>query len=133
MSKRPRDEKDDHNNSREQNEGYKPKAITCIYPSCANERFTNYLEYEHHIITHHDYECEECHRQFPSNSILNHHIDENHNPILAIKQERGAAIYKCFSDTCHQIFHTQEQRQLHMIKTHNYPPEYPFNIINRGI
>lgn len=129
MAKRPRDDTIDNESSiRGEN-----RIIECPFLPCNNKVFATYLEYEHHIITHHNYECLECQCIFPNSTLLNIHIDENHNPIAAIKQQRGESIYKCLSDNCSQLFLTSTLRQQHMIQTHNYPNEYPFYIINTGI
>ncbi|CUM64295.1 uncharacterized protein PRCAT00001893001 [Priceomyces carsonii] len=112
--------------------------MTCDLPSCPSNSilFSNYYEYENHIVTSHNYICIECKRKFPSEYFLNLHIDENHNPLLKIKQEQGTKIFKClqYSDEgCKRFFSTPKKRRLHMIDKHHYPKDFDFGVINNGI
>ncbi|KAK6460132.1 hypothetical protein DFJ63DRAFT_264065 [Scheffersomyces coipomensis] len=109
--------------------------IVCNTPPC-NENpiiFSDYAAYENHITTNHTFLCEACHKRFPSQLILNIHIDENHNPFNKIKQENGEKVFKCFAIGCTKLCRTPKNRRLHMIEKHNYPKDFKFNIINRGL
>jgi len=109
--------------------------IVCNLPPCdVNPRsFADYGTYEHHIITYHDYICKECHRRFPSKMFLDIHIDENHNPFMAIRQQNGDKIFKCFVLGCSKVCSSPKKRRLHMIDKHNYPRSFNWRIVNDGI
>lgn len=109
------------------------QTIYCNFPPCIQLEFTNYQEYESHVVSTHDYICESCQKPFPNQHFLLLHIDEHHNPLLQIKRDRGDRTYGCFNETCQETFLNPNDRQTHLIEIHNYPKDYPFDIINNGI
>ncbi|EGW30350.1 uncharacterized protein SPAPADRAFT_143393 [Spathaspora passalidarum NRRL Y-27907] len=129
--KRPREEQENSNNNNNIG-GSNHVAITCTLPPC-DEKFQNYNEYEHHIITFHDNVCTTCHRNFPNDHYLNLHIDEYHNPFIQISHERGNAVYRCLVANCPDMFVSSSEREQHLIRAHSYPSDFQFDIINTGI
>ena len=51
--------------------------------------FSTFEEYSVHYQQNHLNRCSECGTNFPSDHYLQLHIAENHDPIVAIKRERG--------------------------------------------
>ncbi|KAK6203412.1 uncharacterized protein RJT21DRAFT_82439 [Scheffersomyces amazonensis] len=132
MNKRKREDEVSHIDSQRKVED---DGCVCNIPPCHLNPilFKDYLAYESHITTNHTFICQQCHRRFPSNSILTLHIDENHNPFLKIKQERGDKVFRCIESECSKVCRTPKTRRLHMIEKHNYPKEFRFDVINRGL
>lgn len=115
------------------NDAISTQGIYCNYYPCTQLVFTNYQEYEHHVVSTHEFVCQSCQKKFPDNHFLLLHIDENHNPLLLIKRDRGDRIYGCFNETCNESFLNPRDRRAHLIEIHNYPIDYSFDIIDRGI
>jgi hypothetical protein len=51
--------------------------------------FSSYDDYEVHYQQAHVNRCTECARNFPTDRFLNLHIEENHDPLIAARRERG--------------------------------------------
>lgn len=51
--------------------------------------FSSYDEYEVHYVQAHVNRCSECGKNFPTELFLNLHIEENHDPLIAARRERG--------------------------------------------
>lgn len=51
--------------------------------------FRTYDEFESHYSKDHSHRCLECHKNFPSGHLLNLHHEECHDPLLALKREKG--------------------------------------------
>ncbi|KAL1853761.1 hypothetical protein Plec18170_005153 [Paecilomyces lecythidis] len=51
--------------------------------------FASYYEYEVHYVQAHVNRCSECGKNFPTELFLNLHIEENHDPLVAARRERG--------------------------------------------
>lgn len=107
--------------------------ITCLLPPChQNPRHFNlYLTYLHHMTTNHDYTCEECHRKFPLMTLLEIHIDECHNPFIAIAGDQEKPVYRCFE--CCEKFTLPSDRNQHMVDKHHYSLRFKFDIVTKGI
>ncbi|CAX41009.1 zinc finger protein, putative [Candida dubliniensis CD36] len=143
MSKRVREEEEEEEEEEEaeteaeENSPYNrptgDQLIFCNYHPCLNSAFENYQQYHLHVLSTHEHTCESCQKVFPNKNYLSLHIDENHNPLLQIKQERGDKIFKCYTETCKAVFSNTKEREDHLIDVHNYPMNYPFNIVNDGI
>lgn len=107
--------------------------ILCDLAPCTATPFETHLQYTAHLKSVHHHRCLECNLLFPSNDILQLHIDENHNPLLLVKQERGEKIFRCVSRGCDKVCSTPKNRRLHMIDKHGYPRDFKFDVINRGM
>jgi len=51
--------------------------------------FQTYEEYEAHYAKAHLNRCLECHKNLPSEHLLNVHFEECHDPFVAVKRDRG--------------------------------------------
>ncbi|RSL51999.1 hypothetical protein CEP54_011121 [Fusarium duplospermum] len=51
--------------------------------------FKTYDEYEVHYNKSHTNRCLECRKNFPSEHLLNVHIEECHDPLVTVKREKG--------------------------------------------
>ena len=63
-------------------------AMNCLLHS-QKLTFSTYDEYEAHYNTSHLNRCLECKRNFPSARLLSVHIEDSHDPLVALKRERG--------------------------------------------
>ncbi|KZT59420.1 hypothetical protein CALCODRAFT_493562 [Calocera cornea HHB12733] len=90
---------------------------------------------ERHYKTYHTHVCQEkgCMSVFPDQRLLELHFAECHDPIVAIRKERGEKTFACFIPTCIKMFDTPAKRRMHLIDGHHYPKEYFFAVTNKGI
>ncbi|KAL2825615.1 hypothetical protein BDW59DRAFT_71552 [Aspergillus cavernicola] len=95
--------------------------------------FSSYEDYEVHYQQAHVNRCTECARNFPTGLLLNLHIEENHDPLVAAKRERGEKTYGCFVENCERKCSTPQKRRMHLIDKHMFPKTYNFYIVNDGI
>ncbi|KAL4883294.1 hypothetical protein BJY04DRAFT_185286 [Aspergillus karnatakaensis] len=95
--------------------------------------FASYEDYEVHYQQAHVNRCTECGRNFPTELLLNLHIEENHDPLAAARRERGEKTYGCFVENCERKCSTPQKRRMHLIDKHMFPKTYNFYIVNDGI
>jgi hypothetical protein len=95
--------------------------------------FNTYAEYEVHYKQAHSNRCVECDRNFPSEHLLNLHIDEQHDTFIALKREKGEHTYACFVEGCERKCRTPSKRARHLIDKHMYPNNYFFKVTRDGI
>ncbi|KAJ5182744.1 hypothetical protein N7492_000360 [Penicillium capsulatum] len=95
--------------------------------------FASYGDYEVHYRQDHVNRCLQCSKNFPTNHYLNLHIEENHDPLIVARRERGDKTYGCFVETCDRKCSTPQKRRLHLIDKHMFPKTYNFFIINDGL
>ncbi|OWB64626.1 binding protein [[Candida] boidinii] len=112
-------------------------SIKCtLTPKCIKENIilSSQDQFEIHYLTNHSNICSICHKRFPNERILELHIDENHNPFNDLRILKGdTKIYKCFIKNCDKICSSHKKRRLHLIDKHNYPKNYLFSIVDKGI
>jgi len=51
--------------------------------------FKTYDDFDTHYSKDHSHRCLECRKNFPSGHLLNLHHEETHDPLLAVKREKG--------------------------------------------
>lgn len=51
--------------------------------------FASYEDYEVHYLQAHVNRCAECGKNFPTGHFLQLHIEENHDPLVGVRRERG--------------------------------------------
>ncbi|KAI2642695.1 hypothetical protein GGS21DRAFT_486518 [Xylaria nigripes] len=95
--------------------------------------FTSYGDYETHYSQSHTNRCAECHRNFPSEHLLNVHFEDCHDAFVAVKRERGERTYSCFVEGCDRKCRTPFKRRNHLIDKHMYPKNYFFALTRDGI
>ncbi|RPD77117.1 hypothetical protein L226DRAFT_559242 [Lentinus tigrinus ALCF2SS1-7] len=107
---------------------------TCHPPNRPTE-LSGTRELEQHYAMYHAHVCEEngCGCVFPDARLLELHQTECHDPIAAVRQERGDKIFACFLATCPGVFSTPARRRQHLIQAHGYPKEYFFAVTNKGV
>ncbi|KAF7345360.1 hypothetical protein MVEN_01553900 [Mycena venus] len=113
-------------------------AILCTLPPTCNHHPTpiaNSKDLEAHYATYHAHVCEEegCHCVFPDARLLEIHQTECHDPLAAVRKDRGEKIFACHLATCNKMFLTPKARRLHLIQGHGYPKEYFFAVTNKGV
>ncbi|KAG6816280.1 hypothetical protein H0H87_007317 [Tephrocybe sp. NHM501043] len=65
--------------------------------------------------------------------FLIQHQTECHDPLAAVRKERGEKIFACHLVSCTRLFSTPKTRRLHLIQAHGYPKEYFFAVTNKGV
>ncbi|KAI0526448.1 hypothetical protein F5B22DRAFT_632925 [Xylaria bambusicola] len=95
--------------------------------------FTTYGEYEAHYNKLHTNRCADCHKNFPSEHLLNVHFEDCHDVFAAVKRERGEHTYSCFVEGCDRKCRTPYKRRSHLIDKHMYPKNYFFALTKDGI
>ncbi|KAK0389448.1 hypothetical protein NLU13_3023 [Sarocladium strictum] len=95
--------------------------------------FNSYEEYESHYRSYHTHRCLDCRKNFPSEHLLNVHIEECHDPLVIVKRDRGEHTYSCFVEGCERKCLTHQKRRMHLIDKHMYPKNYFFGITKDGI
>jgi hypothetical protein len=111
----------------------------CQLPPHKDMKFDSYAAYEIHYQQAHINRCSECNKNFPSEHYLHLHIAEHHDPIRAIKQERGEKTvhlhcppiinlivpnfkqYSCFVEDCSKVCADPHKRKMHCIDKHGFP------------
>ncbi|KAI0339750.1 hypothetical protein BDW22DRAFT_1400046 [Trametopsis cervina] len=114
--------------------------LLCTLPPTCNPPnrptpLLNSKELESHYATYHAHVCEEgdCGCVFPDAKLLELHQTECHDPIAALRKERGEKIFACHLPTCTRMFGSPKTRRLHLIQAHGYPKEYFFAVTNKGV
>ncbi|KAG7445112.1 uncharacterized protein BT62DRAFT_1077315 [Guyanagaster necrorhizus] len=112
--------------------------LLCTLPPTCNHNPTsiaNSKDLETHYATYHAHVCEEkaCSCVFPEARLLELHQTECHDPLAAIRKDRGDKIFACHLTTCPKLFLTPKARRLHLINAHGYPKEYFFAVTNKGV
>ncbi|TID16743.1 hypothetical protein CANINC_004100 [Pichia inconspicua] len=124
------------NKQKNKSKGPKETNIECnLPPLCSQDpkQFDSFEQYELHYISEHTNICTECKKNFPIYRLLELHIAENHDPFIKIKLQRGDKVFGCFVENCDKLFRDHKKRRLHLIDKHDYPRDYIFSIVDRGI
>ncbi|KAF4991077.1 hypothetical protein FDECE_14162 [Fusarium decemcellulare] len=109
-------------------------AMRCTLPPHREPlAFKTYDEYEVHYNKSHTNRCLECRKNFPSQHLLNVHIEEYHDPLAIVKREKGEHTYSCFVEGCERKCMTHQKRRLHLIDKHMYPKNFFFAVTRDGI
>ncbi|KAH8673816.1 hypothetical protein BX600DRAFT_456263 [Xylariales sp. PMI_506] len=95
--------------------------------------FKSYTEYETHYAKVHSNRCTECRKNFPSEHLLNIHIEECHDAFAAVLRDKGEHTYSCFVEGCERKCMTPQKRRMHLIDKHMYPKNYFFAVTKEGI
>ncbi|KAJ7272737.1 hypothetical protein B0H12DRAFT_1091794 [Mycena haematopus] len=112
--------------------------LLCTLPPTCNHQPTpiaNSKDLEAHYATYHAHVCEEeaCKCVFPDARLLEIHQTECHDPLAAVRKDRGEKIFACHLASCNKLFLTPKARRLHLINGHRYPKEYFFAVTNKGV
>ncbi|KAJ7777434.1 hypothetical protein B0H16DRAFT_1505479 [Mycena metata] len=112
--------------------------LLCTLPPTCNHQPTpiaNSKDLETHYATYHAHVCEEpnCDCVFPDARLLEIHQTECHDPLAAVRKDRGEKIFACHLASCNKLFMTPKARRLHLIQGHGYPKEYYFAVTNKGV
>ncbi|KAG9003588.1 hypothetical protein FRB93_011006 [Tulasnella sp. JGI-2019a] len=126
--------------------------ISCTLPPTCNapnppSLLASSKEFEQHYATYHTHICTApevkrnpgssreapCGKVFPDARLLDLHFAECHDPLIAVRQDRGEKTFSCFLGSCDGIFQTPKGRRLHLIDVHGYPKEYYFSVTTNGV
>lgn len=73
-----------------------PIAMRCSLPGHKEPlTFASYAEYEAHYTKTHTNRCSECRKNFPSEHMVNLHIEECHDAFAAVLREKGEHTVSC--------------------------------------
>ncbi|KAF8141409.1 hypothetical protein EV363DRAFT_1139417, partial [Boletus edulis] len=108
---------------------------TCNPPHNKPTPIANSRDLEIHYGKYHAHVCEQrgCGCVFPDAQLLELHQTECHDPLAAVRKERGERIFACHLVSCPRLFSTPKARRLHLIQAHSYPKEYFFAVTNKGV
>ncbi|KZT25341.1 hypothetical protein NEOLEDRAFT_1065436 [Neolentinus lepideus HHB14362 ss-1] len=108
---------------------------TCNPPKNQPTQLLNSQDLERHYAKYHAHVCEEkgCGCVFPDARLLQLHQTECHDPLAAVRKDRGQKIFACHLTSCDRLFLTPKARRLHLIQAHGYPNEYFFAVTNKGV
>ncbi|KAI6875532.1 hypothetical protein KC343_g7111 [Hortaea werneckii] len=107
--------------------------MQCHLPPHKALSFHGYDEYETHYQQAHTNRCTDCKGNFPSTHLLELHITENHDPIIAARREKGDRTFGCFVESCDKVCSDWKKRRSHLIDKHGFPRNYDFFVVNSGI
>ncbi|KAG1747968.1 uncharacterized protein EDB91DRAFT_1115738 [Suillus paluster] len=108
---------------------------TCNPPHNRPTPIANSRDLEAHYGKYHAQVCEQkgCGFVFPDARLLELHQTECHDPLSAVRKDRGEKIFACHLVSCPRLFQTPKARRLHLIQAHSYPKEYFFAVTNKGV
>ncbi|KAG1738972.1 hypothetical protein EDB19DRAFT_1712202 [Suillus lakei] len=108
---------------------------TCNPPHNRPTPIANSRDLEAHYGKYHAQVCEQkgCGFVFPDARLLELHQTECHDPLAAVRKDRGDKIFACHLVSCPKLFQTPKARRLHLIQAHSYPKEYFFAVTNKGV
>ncbi|KAF8823675.1 hypothetical protein HHX47_DHR9000418 [Lentinula edodes] len=118
--------------------------LCTLPPTCSTHptALADTRELEAHYAKYHAWVCQAakptsgaCGNVFPDARLLELHHTECHDPIAAVRKERGEKIFACFLPltVCPKVFASPKARRLHLIAVHGYPKEYFFAVVNKGV
>ena len=111
----------------------KSTAMRCLLPPHKPLNFNAYQEYEAHYQQAHTNRCKACRRNFPTAHLLDLHLAERHDPILASKRDAGEKTYACFVERCDKVCSEWKKRRSHLVDKHGFPKNYDFLVVDHGI
>ncbi|KAK7031605.1 hypothetical protein R3P38DRAFT_2924690 [Favolaschia claudopus] len=114
-----------------------PPFLCTLPPTCHQQPtpIGSSNDLESHYATYHAHVCEQpsCSCVFPDARLLELHQTECHDPIAAVRKDKGEKIFACHLASCNKLFLTPKARRLHLIQGHGYPKEYFFAVTNKGV
>lgn len=99
------------------------KKYFCGFPGCP-AFFDSFANCDVHYEEFHMFRCDECDSIFPSERLLDLHLQEAHDSFFATSVERHQAQFQCL--VCSEEFNSKEARQIHLIERHKYPKWFRF-------
>ncbi|KAJ5689155.1 hypothetical protein N7462_003547 [Penicillium macrosclerotiorum] len=109
------------------------EVMHCSLPPHETLGFSSYEDYEVHYNQVHTNQCMQCLKNLPSQTLLDLHIEENHDALTEARRARGEKTYGCFIEDCAKKCSTPSKRRMHLIDKHGFPRDYNFYIVNDGI
>ncbi len=99
------------------------ETMHCALPPHASNPvvFATYSAYEIHYAQAHENRCSSCGRNFPTAHFLGLHISENHDPLRAVRKERGEKTFACLVEDCERLCSSAEKRRRHCVDRHLFP------------
>ncbi|KAJ8695432.1 hypothetical protein PTI98_008036 [Pleurotus ostreatus] len=134
----PKSSRTIHSPNGEATDPHSSHPFLCTLPPTCQRRPTpiaHSKDLEAHYARCHAQVCAEvgCGCVFPDDRLLALHQTECHDPLAAIRKDRGEKIFACHLASCPRLFSTPKTRRLHLIQAHGFPKEYFFAVTNKGI
>jgi len=85
------------------------------------------MECEEHYEISHTKECSICKAIFPTDHLLDLHLQECHDSYFLSAIESQRARFQCLVSTCTQTFENDAERLTHLRQQHNYPNWFRFH------
>jgi len=90
------------------------------------QTFRSVAAFQRHYQQWHRHTCIQCKKAFPTDHLLELHIEESHDPFFEI-QESKKPMYRCYLPSCAQRFMTAAERKDHAIRQHDFPSDYRYD------
>lgn len=83
--------------------------------------FDDIASYENHYEEFHRHKCSICGRVFVNSYCHHLHLEESHSAIFKLLRQRFPMkpLYKCFEESCPEIFVLDVERDRHVLEVHN--------------
>ena len=89
--------------------------------------FSSAAKYDYHYETLHAHRCCTCSFVCTSALMLDLHLCEQHDAYFqAMVQARREPMFRCLVEDCTERFLSPDDRIVHLIAAHGYPPNFPF-------
>mmetsp|Transcript_42607 Transcript_42607/g.83560 ORF Transcript_42607/g.83560 Transcript_42607/m.83560 type:complete len:150 (-) Transcript_42607:80-529(-) len=96
----------------------------CDVAGCGQE-FGTMTDYELHYKSCHSHVCSECGAISPTDHYLQIHFEETHDMFFKVLAEKQP-MFSCLLEACDIKSWTQEDRRMHLIQHHSFPPDFEF-------
>ncbi|XP_068234716.1 zinc finger protein 511 [Palaemon carinicauda] len=110
-------------------ENYGP--IICSIPQC-KQSFDTVAEHAAHQRSCHSFMCSSCHNSFPTDHLLDLHLQEVHDSYFFVMAQKKP-MYRCLLETCTEVFLDQKERKGHCIDVHKFPTDFRYDLSWRKI
>ncbi|KAJ6654018.1 hypothetical protein lerEdw1_007527 [Lerista edwardsae] len=100
--------------------------VCCQAPGCG-QTFRSLRSYEQHYEARHRESCQACGRVFPSAHLLGLHLLERHGGALFRATAQRQPAFQCLVESCAQKFRSSRERKDHLVRAHQYPPDFCFD------
>ncbi|XP_064096949.1 zinc finger protein 511-like isoform X2 [Macrobrachium nipponense] len=99
--------------------------IICSIPQC-KQSFDTVAEHAAHQRICHSFMCSSCHNSFPTDHLLDLHLQEVHDSYFFVMAQKKP-MYRCLLETCTEVFQDQKERKVHCINDHKFPSDFRYD------
>ena len=80
------------------------RPMQCILPPHGPLTVPSAAAFDIHYAQEHTNRCMECNANFPTAWILDLHLNESHNPLIAAKREQEEKTVRALTSICHTLY-----------------------------